>query len=360
MILFIEEQQLADMMYFIVCTGTITTSSINEHDDDNNNATSPPAITDANEEGDDVPVNYFFKGFLAWCLWGWIPIQPGAMMKSSLFSDVKCDASLGRNTTSRQAIKAKKSVASESAIIPRQMTALREHQPVTQSDLLVELRHATRDVLQKTYQLFEAEFAEKEQQKTAFLEVRIIRDNLASLTRKQDRLLKMYYNSKKGPVQNKMKTDLDRYEAEILELETSLQVLQESELHRRKKLMLSQGVAAAVNMPAADVDDVAETAGSGTTSPSMASVPVPIVEIPFEDSGQRGGVPLQSSITVCSECKQIPSTHKCRKCRQFVCDLCCSEKRGLELVWWCGTCFDNESLSNQRQIRDGKYESDGE
>ena len=67
-----------------------------------------------------------------------------------------------------------------------------------------------------------------------------------------------------------------------------------------------------------------------------------------------------SARTVCIECKQTPTTHKCRRCRQFVCDFCCSEKRGLQMIWWCGTCFDDESLTNQKQIREGKYESDDE
>ena len=200
-----------------------------------NNATSPPEVEENDVNDDhDFPSNYFFKGFLAWCLWGWLPIQQGSAMKSSLFSDAKCDASFGRNTTSRQAIKERKGSVATS---PRQQTtATRPQQSLTarqQSDLLVELRNATKDVMQKTYELFEAECVEKEQQKTAFLEVRIIRDNLASLTRKQDLLLQKYYHSTKGPIQNQMKTDLDCLEAQIAGLEASLRILQETELHRR-------------------------------------------------------------------------------------------------------------------------------
>ena len=81
---------------------------------------------------------------------------------------------------------------------------------------------------------------------------------------------------------------------------------------------------------------------------------------PFSKSA-AGGVPAQSSLALCIECKQTPSTHKCRRwCKQFVCDPCCYEKRGLELIWWCASCFDDESLTNQQQIREGKYESDNE
>ncbi|KAI2488905.1 hypothetical protein MHU86_25959 [Fragilaria crotonensis] len=68
----------------------------------------------------------------------------------------------------------------------------------------------------------------------------------------------------------------------------------------------------------------------------------------------------QPSGNICVECSATPSIHKCRRCRQFVCTLCCSEKRHLDMIWWCGDCFENESITNQQQIRDGKYESDGE
>ncbi|KAI2505022.1 hypothetical protein MHU86_9378 [Fragilaria crotonensis] len=81
--------------------------------------------------------------------------------------------------------------------------------------------------------------------------------------------------------------------------------------------------------------------------------------IQFSESA-AGVVPAQSLLALCIECKQTPSTHKCRRCKQFVCDPCCYEKRGLELIWWCATCFDDESLTNQQQIREGKYESDNE
>ncbi|KAI2488822.1 hypothetical protein MHU86_25876 [Fragilaria crotonensis] len=287
-------------------------------------------------------------------------------MKSSLFSDAKCNASLGRNTTSRQAIKERKeSVAARSSTPQQHTMAMRPQQSLTarqQSDMLVELRHATKDVMQKTYELFEAEFVEKEQQKTAFLEVRIIRDNLASLTRKQDLLLQKYYHSTKGPIQNQMKTDLDRLEAQIAELETSLRILQETELHRRKKAKIAPRHGVVADVLVATDPDASETTKSGNataSSPAASSASMPrMVSIPCEDSGLA--VAFQESITICTECNEIPTKHVCRKCKQFVCDLCCSEKRGLELVWWCGTCFDDESLSNQRQIRDGKYESDGE
>jgi hypothetical protein len=70
---------------------------------------SPPIIGDdittTNECDEVLPSNYFFKGFLAWCLWGWMPILPDSMMKSTLFSDVKCNTSFGRMISLRQAMR---------------------------------------------------------------------------------------------------------------------------------------------------------------------------------------------------------------------------------------------------------------
>jgi hypothetical protein len=38
---------------------------------------------------------------------------------------------------------------------------------------------------------------------------------------------------------------------------------------------------------------------------------------------------------LCIECSVLPSVHKCRRCKQYVCNMCCSTNRGLEMVWWC-------------------------
>jgi len=99
-----------------------------------------------------------------------------------------------------------------------------------------------------------------------------------------------------------------------------------------------------------------ETARNDKSNDAMESVRAiqPVADV---ESIETTGA---SALTVCIECKQTPTTHKCRRCKQFVCDFCCDEKRGLQMIWWCGTCFDNESLSNQNQIREGKYESDND
>ena len=49
-----------------------------------------------------VPHNHFFKGFLARSLWGHLPIQDGAMMRSSLFTEAKTNTAFGRNINSAE------------------------------------------------------------------------------------------------------------------------------------------------------------------------------------------------------------------------------------------------------------------
>ena len=59
----------------------------------------------------------------------------------------------------------------------------------------------------------------------------------------------------------------------------------------------------------------------------------------------------------CIECN-TPSNHMCRKCKKYVCLLCCAEKRALENAWWCDLCFKTQSVANQQLIRDGSFYSD--
>jgi hypothetical protein len=53
-----------------------------------------------------APAGCFFKGYLAWCLWGHIPFSQSGST-SSLFTDAKVDASFGRNSGARAALKRK-------------------------------------------------------------------------------------------------------------------------------------------------------------------------------------------------------------------------------------------------------------
>ena len=82
--------------------------------------------------------------------------------------------------------------------------------------------------------------------------------------------------------------------------------------------------------------------------------PTGVVESPMETPPTT-----QQLALVCVECS-INTTHKCHKCKQYICTMCCSEERKLEMSWWCQECFDTESFDKQQIIRAGCYESDDE
>ncbi|KAI2513248.1 hypothetical protein MHU86_1019 [Fragilaria crotonensis] len=60
----------------------------------------------------DVPDGTFFKGFIAWCLWGHITITNDPEMKSMAFTESKVGTSYGRKTGSRKAMKEAAAVSS--------------------------------------------------------------------------------------------------------------------------------------------------------------------------------------------------------------------------------------------------------
>jgi hypothetical protein len=317
-------------------------SNVVEQQDNTNMRASlaPPMITTEDTPTDEVVVDdsYVFRGFLAWCLWGWIPIQTGAKIKSSLFTDGKANASYGRKTLSRQALKSAKYAEKKPVVLPAAKTSTLT---IVVPEATLEEHTANQEstgMLKMALELFKADFAEKELQKRSYLEVLIVRDKLAAVTRKSDRLTEKYYRTKKGTAANEMKMLLDMYDKEIEQLEQQLQDIQKAEMKRRQS---AGNRKEAMVRPTIVIEDMDLLPCVAATTPLTAA----------------GGAQRTQS-NVCIECNVTPSTHKCRKCKEFICDLCCSSKRNLEMVWWCGRCFDNESLTNQRQIREGKYESD--
>ncbi len=65
---------------------------------------------------DDEPDGKFFKGFIAWCLWGHIPIENDEDMKSMSFTESKVGSGYGRKTGSRSALKAAAASRSEGLV----------------------------------------------------------------------------------------------------------------------------------------------------------------------------------------------------------------------------------------------------
>lgn len=318
-----------------------------KEDDTHICASSPPSTsTIATEETMDeivVDDSYVFRGFIAWCLWGWIPIPTGPKIKSSLFTDSKVNASYGRKTLSRQALKSANHADTRRPVVP----AAKKTLTLVVPDAKHEEQNAHREstgILKAALELFKADFAEKELQKRSYLEALLVRDKLAAITRKSDRLTEKFHRAKKGTTTaNDMKELLEKYDEEIESLEQQLQDIQKAEIKRRQSnstpLADTEEAGVCSTIVIEDMDLVALSA---TTTPSTAA------------AGRAQG----SKSNLCIECNTTPSTHKCRKCKEYVCDLCCSSKRNLEMVWWCARCFDEESLTNQRQIREGKYESD--
>ncbi|KAI2507315.1 hypothetical protein MHU86_7151 [Fragilaria crotonensis] len=317
-----------------------------KEDDTHICASSPPSTsTIATEETMDeivVDDSYVFRGFIAWCLWGWIPIPTGPKIKSSLFTDSKVNASYGRKTLLRQALKSANHVERR-PVVP----AAKKTLTIVVPDAKREEQNAHREstgILKAALELFKADFAEKELQKRSYLEALLVRDKLAAITRKSDRLTEKFHRAKKGTTAaNDMKELLEKYDDEIESLELQLQDIQKAEIKRRQSnstpLADTEEAGVCSTIMIEDMDLVA--LGATTTPSSVAA------------ARAQG-----SKSNLCIECNITPSTHKCRKCKEYVCDLCCSSKRNLEMVWWCARCFDEESLTNQRQIREGKYESD--
>ena len=81
-------------------------------------------------------------------------------------------------------------------------------------------------------ELFQYEFLEKELQKQRSIEIRMVRDEIASLTRKSDRLHSDFSRLKKGRAADKARQIMDELEHCISLLESKLKKIQEKEIER--------------------------------------------------------------------------------------------------------------------------------
>jgi hypothetical protein len=320
------------------------------------------------------PPNYFFKGFLAWCLWGHLPIENDGTMKSLLFTEAKVPTSFGRKTASRQSSKQyqiKQHQDGETLMGRRgtKRSVSESESTMTSSPSEDNNKQQQNAILQQMHR-FNAEYIERELQKRSALQVAIVRDKISALTRKSDRATEKLFRMKKGSAADELNTVVENLDREIENLETELRNLQEREIQRRDKVMMMTGQHVMVEENVhhcLEDDDVVEINILSKKTPDKNT---PDKNTPAVINNRDGEYPLdvvlkdppqeQPSGNICVECSATPSIHKCRRCRRFVCTLCCSEKRHLDMIWWCGDCFENESITNQQQIRDGKYESDGE
>ena len=141
---------------------------------------------------DKYPDASFFKcgvGFLAWALWGYIPIHDSAGMQSEFFDDTKKKASFGRKTESRAQMR-KLLVEQNAAAVDnrrgkKRRTSDEEDQTVSSTALPAPPSLDSNAILAKTLEYLNADSLEKEKQKNAQLMIRNVRDKLTSRRRNE-------------------------------------------------------------------------------------------------------------------------------------------------------------------------------
>jgi hypothetical protein len=122
--------------------------------------------------------NPYFKfgvGFLAWALWGHIPIQDGAAMASMLFNESKVDKSFGRGTQTRTAMR-KAAMAASMPPVENRRGKKHEIDVMQPPENAVELD-------------LEAEALEKQEKQHHSMRLRIIRDKRAARRGKREVIL---------------------------------------------------------------------------------------------------------------------------------------------------------------------------
>lgn len=326
-----------------------------------------------------APAGYFFKGYLAWCLWGHIPVSQSEST-STLFTDAKVDASYGRKTGSRAALKRRADLtvtpnnarkrmppidatggASTTSLCDSTITSITPSSS-QKSGFDAKNVEGMMGILTKTLAFINGESLENELQKNALLKIKRVREKIHAANRKHDQLSNVLYRSENGSqsIRDLQFQRLLAYETEITELETKLDELLDAETSRRQK-MLSDRTAACRDDEQkpqtimGEHDDISPQPWSSASSSKGSDNPTtPITSF----NGVVCAVGGDNSL-LCEECNVIPTQRKCRKCKErYVCDVCCSTKRGLEMVWWCELCFGKETVASQALIRSGNYDSE--
>ncbi len=199
---------------------------------------------------------------------------------------------------------------------------------------------------------------ENELQKHALLKVTRVRERIGVVTRMYDWLSRKVSRSENG-INNVHTEKLSAYKTELEELELQLDVLLDEETERRGKVLSARATAVdqqeQEQRTLQDHDEQKQRSlrDDGSVSLSSSSS-AGILGLANKDIPAIAG----NTGPLCNECSNIPTNHKCRKCKErYVCDVCCSTKRDLEMVW-CETCFVKETPAAQAFIRSGNYDSD--
>ncbi|KAI2510078.1 hypothetical protein MHU86_4372 [Fragilaria crotonensis] len=362
---------------------------------------SPHAVTeDSNVPiGKEEPDGTFFKGFMAWCLWGHIPILVNDVeMKSIQFTDTKVGTGHGRNTGSRRALKANALLLQQdgdsnvdnrrgqsSSKKQKRGSPNDDNEGLTMTSFCGDDDTATNTtvagadddrILKQALDYLDSESLEKARQKHSMLSCLRIRDEISSLKGQVDSVSRRFYHAQQGtPQAESLMEKMDSIEATMREREELLSILQRTEADRQLKVIAERAANRAAAAAAADSHRQSSSfttteppQDDGTSSVVLSTTPVKrappsgVVTFPspMKSPAEAMLAIASQEVLVCVECTITPTRHKCRRCKRYVCDVCCSTQRGLEMIWWCAACFDNESVSNQETIRQGNYESDGD
>ena len=201
-----------------------------------------------------------------------------------------------------------------------------------------------------------------------------VRDAISSLKGQYDSASRRFYHAKEGSAHaDTLMEKMDGVEEKLREREDYLSFLQNEEANRQMNVLAERAAIRAAGGASASVISHQPSCLTGVEEGDgvQALRTTPVREIPPSGGLVTFASPAKSpaeamlaiasmEVLVCIECRITPTSHKCRRCRRYVCDVCCWNMRGLEMIWWCAECFDNESLTNQQSIRDGNYEFDNE
>ena len=237
-------------------------------------------------------------------------------------------------------------------------------------------------ILKQALECLDSESLEKARQKHSMLSCLRVRDEISSLRGQVKSVSRRYYHATTGTsvIADSLLETMESLEAKLLECEEYLSFLQNEEANCHLNVISER---AAICAAASLSDDRSRQQSSiggekwlvveptATTTPTNLMTPVkrpsPILPSgvvmcasPMKSQAEAMLSIACTAVLVCFECSIMTTTHKCRRYTRYVCDLCCYGNRRLEMVWWCGECFNKESVINQNTIRDGNYESDGE
>lgn len=317
------------------------------------------------------------SGFLAWALYGHIPLHDGAGMASLLFSEAKAKTSYGRGSKTRTAMR-KAAIAASSMVPVDNRRGKKQKRELEDVHAVNPNNNDSADLalFAKTIAHLEVEALENEEKQQHGMCVRLVRDKLTACRRRSDILLQqlqLFAKSKKGTTA--LFDKLEATEAEVEKLECELVALEERECGRHMQMLEKKRCMAL----AANIERTPPMIGKGDSFDSFTSSGLEsssssgghnesggnddIVDNDNNGDGSDGSnnTATASSMpyndgTKCMECNTIPTDHICSKCKKVrVCSICCDTNRDLQNNPWCKVCFESETPASQEIIRNGNY-----